>query len=479
MQRAFIFVLVLVVSGICQEPVAKKTSFNVTASWRGRAESNDWFDSGAEKGQYTFGASTVRLGIGQSRQKWDWLAEIEQPSLFNLPSDATLAAPKGALGLGANYSSANSEKNDAFVFLKQTFIRAKLSSNLNLRLGRFEFIDGAEVMPKDATLATLKKDRIAHRLIGNFAFSHVGRSFDGAQLEWNRGSNHLSFMGARATQGVFDLNGWPDLDVNVQYAAYTRQLPNKELPAEFRLFAIGYEDTRSTLKVDNRSSALRTADTDSVMLGTYGAHYLQTAKTSAGGFDFLFWGALQNGSWGSLAHRAGAASGELGYQPKDWKGKPWLRLGYFRSTGDANATDKTHGTFFNILPTPRIYARFPFYNAMNSQDEFTQLQLQPTAKLTLVTAMHWLQLANPKDLWYSGGGAYDDKTFGYSGRTSNGRSGLADLFDLSATYKFTKQWSATAYLSYANGGPVIDRIYGPKSNATFGYFEVNWTLPQR
>jgi hypothetical protein len=53
------------------------------------------------------------------------------------------------------------------------------------------------------------------------------------------------------------------------------------------------------------------------------------------------------------------------------------------------------------------------------------------------------------------------------------------VFDFSATYKLGKQWSATAYTSYANGGGVIDRIYGSKSTAGFGYVELNWTLPRK
>jgi len=481
MKSIILLIAVLLASGIAQETkTQKKSVVDVTASWRGRGEFYNWFDQDpAERGNYAFGASTLRLGVGQKRAKWDWLAEVEQPSLFNLPTDATLAAPQGALGLGANYYSANTDHNSAFMFLKQAYVRLKFGKEMPaLRLGRFEFIDGGEVVPKDATLASLKKERIAHRLIGNFAFSHVGRSFDGADLAWTRGKNNLTFFEGRATQGVFQVNGMPDLDVNVQYAAYTRQMGKDRIPAELRAFAVGYEDTRSTLKVDNRTAVARTADRANVLIGTYGMHYLQAVKTRGGDFDLLFWGALQNGSWGSLAQHAKAFATEIGYQPKNVAWKPWARAGYFRSSGDANANDSEHGTFFQILPTPRIYARFPFYNGMNSQDEFAQVQVQPTEKLTFVTSAHWLQLANSRDLWYSGGGAYDDKTFGYAGRTSNGRSGLANVFDLSATYKLNKQWTATGYVSYANGGPVIDRIYGTRSNAAFGYVELSWTLPR-
>jgi hypothetical protein len=482
MKRWAVLIFILLSASFAQESATpKKSNLDVTANWRGRGEFYNWFDqNAADRGNYAFGASTLRLGLGQKRAKWDWLAEIEQPSLFNLPGDATAPSPQGALGLGANYYSANADRNSAFLFLKQAYVRFKFGKDLPaLRLGRFEFVDGMEVMPKDATLASLKKDRIAHRLIGNFAFSHVGRSFDGADLAWTRGKNNLTFFGGRATQGVFSVNGMPDLDVNVQYAAYTRQFGSEKMPAEVRAFAIGYEDVRTTLKVDNRTAAARAADRSSLLIGTYGLHYLQAAKTRAGTFDALFWGALQNGSWGSLAHRARAFATEIGYQPKDVTWKPWLRAGYFRSSGDSNPTDNEHGTFLQILPTPRIYARFPFYNAMNSQDEFAQVQVQPAQKLTVLTGVHWLQLANSKDLWYSGGGAFDDKTFGYAGRPSNGRSGLANVFDLSATYKFTKQWSAIAYVSYANGSGVIESIYGSKANAGFGYLELNWNLPQK
>src|SRR4029079_18908582 len=178
MNPIILLIAVLLASGIAQETkTPKKSVVDVTATWRCRGEFYNWFDQDpGERGNYAFGASTLRLGVGQKRAKWDWLAEIYQPSLFNLPKDATLAAPQGALGLGANYYSANTDQNSAFVFLKQAYVRLKFGKEMPaLRLGRFEFIDGSEVAPKDATLASLKKERIAHRLIGNFAFSHVGR----------------------------------------------------------------------------------------------------------------------------------------------------------------------------------------------------------------------------------------------------------------------------------------------------------------
>jgi hypothetical protein len=57
--------------------------------------------------------------------------------------------------------------------------------------------------------------------------------------------------------------------------------------------------------------------------------------------------------------------------------KPWLRGGYTLGSGDGNPNDCTHGTFFQILPTPRPFARFPFFNMENNRDIMGALILRP------------------------------------------------------------------------------------------------------
>ena len=86
------------------------------------------------------------------------------------------------------------------MFAKQGFVRFKRLGGVegqSLKLGRMELIDGTEITPKDGTLAALKRDRIAHRLIGNFGFSDVGRSFDGVQYNLNRSKLNLTLFGGR------------------------------------------------------------------------------------------------------------------------------------------------------------------------------------------------------------------------------------------------------------------------------------------
>ncbi len=93
-------------------------------------------------------------------------------------------------------------------------------------------------------------------------------------------------------------------------------------------------------------------------------------------------------------------------------------------SGDHDPNDSAHGTFFQLLPTPRLYARFPFFNLMNSTDGFGELILRPSKRLLTRIDVHSLHLADPNDLWYQGGGAFQPTTFGYVGQPGGGRRGL-------------------------------------------------------
>jgi hypothetical protein len=240
--------------------------------------------------------------------------------------------------------------------------------------------------------------------------------------------------------------------------------------ADARLFGMAYEDGRNadkSVKTDNRPLATRQADNQDIKIYTLGADYIKTI----GQFDVLAWGALQGGDWGALDQSANALAFEAGYQPKNVKMRPWLRAGYYRASGDGNAADGKHKTFFTPLPTPRLYARFPFYNQMNSEDLFAQFILRPTPKLNLRSELHSLKLANSNDLFYSGGGAFQDSGFGITGRPSGGNSKLADLIDFSADYAISPKSSIGLYFGYAKGGDVIETTFAGKKNATLGFVE--------
>ncbi len=209
-----VFALLLAVSLRAQAPATDTADpieiggVTVTGSLRSRLYLWDWFQPTAGNNSYQYSGNIFRISFSQNRDTWDWNAEFAVPFLLGLPSGATgTGAQQGALGLGSNYVSANSgSQNAAMIFPKQLYLRfdgLAGDKGHTLQIGRFEFGDGSEVAPKNATLAVLKRDRIAQRLIGTFGFSDVGRSFDGVHYAYDTTNNNFTFVGAVPTHGVF------------------------------------------------------------------------------------------------------------------------------------------------------------------------------------------------------------------------------------------------------------------------------------
>lgn len=451
----------------------------VQGSIRTRLENWDWFSNGQGEEAYAFSGTVARISFSQSRKPLDWQLEFAAPVLLGLPDQATPAAPVGPLGLGGNYFSANhNHRHAAMVFLKQGNLRFKSlfgDERQSIKVGRFEFNDGTEVAPKDATLAALKRDRITQRLIGTFVWTHVQRSFDGFHYVAN-GKVSLHVLGALPTRGVFQVDGWGPLRTGFVYISANRAQAN----SDWRLFGIYYHDWRNVLKTDNRPVLERRADlTSDIRIGTYGGHFLHKVPLQkAGAFDLLLWGAAQRGTWGRLSHRAAAGAAEIGWQPAGAvRFKPWLRGGYYYGSGDGNAADGRHGTFFQNLPTPRPYARFPFFNMMNNQDVHGALILRPSPKVTVKTEVHALRLASAADQWLLGGGAFQPWSFGYIGRPSGvatGRPGLANLYDVSGDWNASAHVTLSAYYGHAQGLRVVESTYPKGKHGNFGYLEFTY-----
>ena len=459
-------------------PLAKQKlgPFEISLNWRTRTEGWNWFEAQAGDSDYGFWNSTLRIGLGQSGEHMDWVVEGEQPSILGLPSRAVVAAPQGQLGLGGSYYTVNNNHtNEANGFLKQAFVNFKHLGPFALKVGRFEYFDGGEVKPKDPFLATVIQTRVTHRLISNFGFSAVQRAFDGVQLSLNSGANNFTFLGARPTQGVFQVKGMNELDVDIYAGAFTRSIGSGRSAGALRIFSLGYIDHRTlVLKTDNRPSTIRSADQSKIEIGTYGLDYVHVYDADkTGKFDLVLWGALQNGSWGRQMQHAASFVTEAGWQLPVKVAQPWFSVGYSYGSGDGDPGNSRHSTFFQLLPTPRPYARFPFYNMMNNEDAYGTLNLRPTSRFSLRTEAHTLRLASASDLWYSGGGAFQPKTFGYTGRPSNGNRGLSNVCDLNADYQFSRSFSASFYYGHAWGKSVIAAIYPKDANGQFVFLETN------
>src|SRR5262249_22307265 len=156
------------------------------------------------------------------------------------------------------------------------------------------FLDGTETTPKNATLAALKSQRVTQRLLGDFGFTDVGRSFDGGQYTNNFSSkDNLTVIGAVPTRGVFQVDGWGWNKAAFAYAAYPRDWGSGKHSADTRFFVLEYDDWRHIVKTDNRPLASRKLDTDSIVINTFGGHSLHAFETTGGTINLMFWGVVQ------------------------------------------------------------------------------------------------------------------------------------------------------------------------------------------
>jgi hypothetical protein len=170
----------------------------VEGSLRARFYYWDWFQGvPGTNNSYPYSGNLFRIAFSQSRESVDWQLEFAVPFLLGLPANAVSPGAQGQLGLGAAYYVANNKsKYSAMIFAKQGFVRFKHNAQ-RLRLGRFEFLDGSEVVPNNPTLAEVTRDRISARLIGNFGFTDVQRSFDGLQYLYTARHNTFTFVAAK------------------------------------------------------------------------------------------------------------------------------------------------------------------------------------------------------------------------------------------------------------------------------------------
>lgn len=456
---------------------------SVSGSLRIRTELWNWFEpKGSFDNDYVF-ASFLGRGALQWKDDWfDVMVEAQNSSLLGLPDKAIAPAPQGNLGLGAVYFAHNRRQHDTGIFLKQGFVLFKKVAGLEgltLKGGRFEFSEGNEVLTKEPTLDWLKNVRLSQRLIGPFGWSHVGRSFDGGVASLTYGPLNLTAMAAHPTQGGFDLQGMKHMnEIDLMYTSINLTRPSFATNTDARLFYIYFKDDRGLLKSDNRPLAARQADTRHIDVHTQGGHIISVFPTSAGPIDTLAWGAIQQGDWGRLDHKAWTWNLELGWQPSMLPWKPWLRIGYGRSSGDDNPRDGDHGTFFQLLPTARIYSFSTFYNLMNSEDGFVQLILRPIPGLVSRTDFHNIRVVEARDLWYQGAGATLSNRnvgFGFPGRPVFRQRNLFQVVETSLSYDVNKYINLNLYYSHLFGGGAVHSIFAD-DHADFGYVEMLFKL---
>jgi len=437
---------------------------------RTRVEFVDWFDNPMLNGQHEFVHTRTRLGLRLVADPIEAYVEYQNNVLGNVPENAP--GPGGVYFVNtARHTQVGNWVRQGWVKLTHDFGPYRAAA----QVGRQPYSDGAETTSSDPALAWLRKARISERLVGPFDYTAIGRSFDGVVLSLDHTVANLTGFALRPTSGGFEVDAGRHIE-SIDLAGLSVTL--KDRPGfdgtSARLFWIYYADDRpdtdGVVALDNRPLPLRMADQDEIAISTLGGEWMHVHDLGPGRADVLVWGAQQFGDWQGLDHTGWAFAAEAGYQVPGWWAKPWLRTGVLRSSGDDDPDDGSHETFFQMLPTARLYALTPFYNLMNDQDVFVQLLARPLDQVSVRIDGHWLSVTERADLAYFGGGATKDDFFGYGGLPTGNARGLSYLVDLGVTWTPCQYLAIGTYYAHGFGQGVIHQNFEDTS-LDYGYIE--------
>ncbi|MDP8290342.1 MAG: alginate export family protein, partial [Candidatus Susulua stagnicola] len=399
--------------------------------------------------------------------------------MFGLPDDAVSSSPNGPLGMGGLYYLHNKQENPYKFGVHQAYLQFQniLDQSISLKAGRFEYCDGLEVLNKadGKKFNTVKKMRLADRLISSFGWSAFSRSFDGGLFSYDNDKINFTSSFFYPTQGGWEKGMNETIeDIKITTATLTAKQGVLLSGVEIAGFYYNYKDDRNvTQRIDN-SGISTSADGVNIDIHMIGGHLLGVYDLGPGQLDVLLWGGGQFGDWYELSQQAYAVDGEIGYQFTKFPWKPWLRMGYFMGSGDDNAGDDDHGTFFQMAPGTRKYELLPFCDLMNTQDLFFQIITKPLKKLTLRADYHFIWLTESKDKWYMGSGPTQEEgsIFGYLARPTNGEDDLAQELDLIVNYAVNPQCNIVLSYSHIFGKDVIEKIYPGNDDADYVSMEM-------
>lgn len=442
-----------------------------------RYEDWDWF-GGGDAGKYDFGFGRHRLTGVYRAEGLEWVLEPQVVWMEGLPVDAVEAPPRGPAGMGALYSLHNGEDGPESFGLNRAFLKAEdlWGSGLTATLGRMSYASGLEhLRPGDGKrFNILKTLRLGDRLLSSFEWSAFGRSFDGLRLDAGTGGEDPRWSAAlfSPTQG-----GW-EKDFNetiedIRIGTLVVTLPRGTLyeGAEASAFVIHYEDERACgQRVDNTGLACERAD---IGVTSLGGHLVGMHPAGPGEADYLVWGVVQTGDWYEQDHRAWSLALEAGYQWTDAPWRPWLRAGVFASSGDGDARDGDHETFFQLSPGTRKYQLFPYYDLQNARYGFLQAFLFPLPGITVRIDYTRARLAEAEDRWYMGTGPTQEagRIFGYLARPTGGETDLSDEGSLMVRWQPLEWLTVEAFYSHVEGDAVIQSLYADDPDADYASIE--------
>ena len=421
---------------------------------------------------YTFLGSRTTLGARYLGARWGLHGAIQYVRLENLPSGAI---GPGLLGTGGAYFY---QANGTFSY--QLYLRSLgLSfthprSGVWLEAGRFSRAAAEEPASGDPSIDVLTRAHLNGRLLGDMEWSMYQRAWDGARGGIARQGWRATVTAAVPTQGTYEESANLSMS-KLRVAAVevsTRAgalVPHTAVTA----FAYGYDDRRGvTARPDNQVSLpMRRVPTPTeadVRIATLGASAVGAYPQAMGRWDALAWGAVQTGHWYGQRHRAFAAAGQVGHQWTRMPWQPWLRTGVDYASGDANAVDDAHGTFFPMLPSGNQLSRSSSYALMNVVDAWAEARVTPVSTVDAQAAVHRVRLAERADWWYTGSGATArvGNFFGFQARNPIGEHALGTVMEGELTWRPTRWYTLRAYAGRMAGGNAVRTVFAGRRLVT-------------
>jgi hypothetical protein len=381
---------------------------------------------------YAILGNRATLGARVDGRRIAFQGSFRYAQLLGLPRDAVGPGP---LGPGALYFAAARTPEAYQLYFRSVSLQIKnVVPGVSVEGGRIAYESG-------------EGTAFAGRLIGTAEWTVFERAFDGIRIDYRQPAWRAHFSFLMPTQGAFEESANPTMGrLQLTTASWSFR--------GLQLFAHNYRDTRGVRgRPDNTGFAAPAAD---VHVQTFGASLAQTYRRT----ELRGWAALQRGRWFDDRHRAYSFIIEARHQ---WgnKWRPALEAGFTHASGDDNAGDDRHGTFFPMIPTTAPGRFAGTYAQMNLRDLFVRVRLEPRPLLAIDVAVHRLSLANAFDRWYSGTGAtaLRGEYFGYSSRPSRLSTGLGTALDASVEAAVHPLWTLTAAIGAIDGGEVVSRQF--------------------
>lgn len=168
--------------------------------------------------------------------------------------------------------------------------------------------------------------------------------------------------------------------------------------------------------------------------------------------------------------QAGFLTTGIGY---DWKALPWSPnfWCYFDwASGDRDPLDGVNNTFSQLFPLGHFYLGFfDGVARQNIRDYNCRFTVNPTKKLAFITWMHWFNLDQPTDAFYTVSGYRFARNAPGSPNVAVGQE-----LDLRAIYTFSPNFDIMGGYSWFWTGNMLDNsVEGRRYDANFAYIQTS------